>query len=355
MPRTAGAARAGAVAGHASKAFGGVHALEDVSLELYAGEAHALVGENGAGKSTLVKILAGVHQPDSGTLLARRRTRGPPRPRPTPATAGIAVIYQEPTLFPDLSVAENIFVGRQPRAPVGRIDHRAVAAQATADLFKRLGVDLDPDRLARGLSIADQQLVEIAKALSFDARVLIMDEPTAALSASRGRPGSSASSGRCARTAPPCCSSPTGWRRSSPSASASPCCATAPGSPASRVDGLTEDDLVRADGRPRPGRARTPSRTHEAGDVALSVRAADPRGRLHRRLLRRPARRDRRAGRPGRRRTQRGGPRRLRRRPLGRRHGRGRRAAAAAAARRACRDGRRPRPRPRGPPGSRAW
>lgn len=165
-----------------SKSFGAVRALRDVSLRLHAGEAHALAGENGAGKSTLIKALAGVHRPDAGTVTldgAPVVFHGPADAR----DAGVAVIYQEPTLFPDLSVAENIFVGRQPRRSLGRVDHKAVR-QATADLFRRLGVDLDPDQPARGLSIADQQLVEIAKALSFDARVLIMDEPTAALTGS---------------------------------------------------------------------------------------------------------------------------------------------------------------------------
>jgi rhamnose transport system ATP-binding protein len=165
-----------------SKSFGAVRALRDVSLRLYAGEAHALAGENGAGKSTLIKALAGVHRPDAGTVLldgAPVVFHGPADAR----DAGVAVIYQEPTLFPDLSVAENIFVGRQPRRSLGRVDHKAVK-RATADLFRRLGVDLDPEQPARGLSIADQQLVEIAKALSFDARVLIMDEPTAALTGS---------------------------------------------------------------------------------------------------------------------------------------------------------------------------
>jgi len=165
-----------------SKSFGAVRALRDVSLQLHAGEAHALAGENGAGKSTLIKALAGVHRPDSGTVLldgAPVVFHGPADAR----DAGVAVIYQEPTLFPDLSVAENIFVGRQPRRSFGRVDHRAVN-KATAALFARLGVDLDPEQPARGLSIADQQLVEIAKALSFDARVLIMDEPTAALTGS---------------------------------------------------------------------------------------------------------------------------------------------------------------------------
>jgi rhamnose transport system ATP-binding protein len=165
-----------------SKSFGAVRALRGVSLQLFAGEAHALAGENGAGKSTLIKALAGVHRPDEGTVLLDGEPvvfHGPADAR----DAGVAVIYQEPTLFPDLSVAENIFMGRQPRRSLGRVDHRAVRT-ATAELFRRLGVDLDPDRPARGLSIADQQLVEIAKALSFDARVLIMDEPTAALTGS---------------------------------------------------------------------------------------------------------------------------------------------------------------------------
>ncbi|MFI6647635.1 sugar ABC transporter ATP-binding protein [Streptomyces sp. NPDC050529] len=165
-----------------SKSFGAVRALRGVSLKLYAGEAHALAGENGAGKSTLIKTLAGVYRPDTGTVLLDGTPvefQGPAGAR----DAGVAVIYQEPTLFPDLTVAENIFVGRQPSRSLGRVDHGAIR-QAAAGLFGRLGVDLDPEQPARGLSIADQQLVEIAKALSSDARVLIMDEPTAALTGS---------------------------------------------------------------------------------------------------------------------------------------------------------------------------
>ncbi|HET6861371.1 MAG TPA: sugar ABC transporter ATP-binding protein [Streptomyces sp.] len=165
-----------------SKSFGAVRALRDVSLQLYAGEAHALAGENGAGKSTLIKALAGVHRPDAGGLTLD----GVPVAFNGPADArdaGVAVIYQEPTLFPDLSIAENIFMGRMPRRSFGRVDHKAVNTTVKA-LFSRLAVDLDPEQPARGLSIADQQLVEIAKALSFDARVLIMDEPTAALTGS---------------------------------------------------------------------------------------------------------------------------------------------------------------------------
>jgi rhamnose transport system ATP-binding protein len=165
----------------ATKSFGAVRAVTDGTIGLHAGEAHALVGENGAGKSTMVKILAGVYQPDSGELVID----GTPASLHSPAEAqhaGIAVIYQEPTLFPDLSVAENIFMGRQPLLAGRRIDRRRMHADSAA-LFTRLGVRLDPGRISRGLSIADQQIVEIAKALSLDARVIVMDEPTAALSA----------------------------------------------------------------------------------------------------------------------------------------------------------------------------
>jgi rhamnose transport system ATP-binding protein len=164
-----------------SKSFGAVRALEDASLELYRGEAHALVGENGAGKSTLVKVLAGVYRPDEGRLLVEGREEV----FATPASArdaGVAVIYQEPTLFPDLSVAENVFMGRQPLRSGRRVD-KAAMRRRVEDVLGPLGVKLDPDRVARGLSIADQQIVEIAKALTLDARVIVMDEPTAALSA----------------------------------------------------------------------------------------------------------------------------------------------------------------------------
>ncbi|WP_116102108.1 sugar ABC transporter ATP-binding protein [Amycolatopsis thermalba] len=163
-----------------TKSFGAVAAVQGVSFPLHSGEAHALVGENGAGKSTIVKMLAGVHRPDTGTLLVD----GQPVEFSSPAdakAAGIAVIYQEPTLFPDLTVEENIVMGRHPRKRLGMIDRGAIRAEAEK-LFARLGVRGEPGRPARGLSIADQQIVEIAKALSADARVLIMDEPTAALS-----------------------------------------------------------------------------------------------------------------------------------------------------------------------------
>jgi rhamnose transport system ATP-binding protein len=166
----------------ASKTFGAVNALQGVSIDLYGGEVHGVVGENGAGKSTLVKIFGGVHPPDSGTLVDADGKafilNGPAAAR----DAGIAIIFQEPTLFPDISVAENVFIARQPQRRGRRIDHRSMQRQTRA-LFERLGVPLDPDRVARGLSIAEQQIVEIGKALSFDAKVVVMDEPTAALSA----------------------------------------------------------------------------------------------------------------------------------------------------------------------------
>ncbi|GAA1665742.1 sugar ABC transporter ATP-binding protein [Glycomyces endophyticus] len=163
-----------------AKSFGAVRALRGADLDLHAGEAHALVGENGAGKSTLIKVLAGLYRPDAGTVALD----GEPVAFADTAAAmdaGIAVIYQEPALFGDFTVAENLFVGRQPKGRFGLIDRAAMRRDAAA-IFARLGVPIDPDRPAKGLSIADQQLVEIAKAISRRARVLVMDEPTAALS-----------------------------------------------------------------------------------------------------------------------------------------------------------------------------
>jgi rhamnose transport system ATP-binding protein len=163
----------------ATKSFGAVTALGDGSVTLYAGEAHALLGENGAGKSTLVKILGGVHRPDAGKLTIDGRPAAFNGPSDAQA-AGVSIIYQEPSLFPDLTVAENIFMGRQPRDRWRRIDRRVMEREART-IFTQLGVHLDPSRPARGLSVADQQIVEIAKALSFNAQVFVMDEPTAAL------------------------------------------------------------------------------------------------------------------------------------------------------------------------------
>ncbi|MDF2491608.1 MAG: D-ribose transporter ATP-binding protein [Agromyces sp.] len=162
------------------KAFGAVIALRSGTIVVEPGSIHALVGENGAGKSTLVKIVAGLYQRDGGTF----RLEGEDVDFTSTAqskSAGVAVIYQEPTLFPDLSVTENIFMGRQPTSRIGRIDRNAMRHEVER-LFTRLGVTIDPDRPAEGLSIADQQVIEIAKAVSLDAKLLVMDEPTAALS-----------------------------------------------------------------------------------------------------------------------------------------------------------------------------
>ncbi len=163
-----------------SKRFGGVQALNAVDVSLRAGSIHALLGENGAGKSTLVKIIAGVYRPDTGTMRlngVELDLRGPAHAR----QLGIAVIHQEPSLFPDLDVAENIFMGHPPRDRWGRVDWRRMRAEAQR-LFAAQGVSLRVTAPVLGLSVADQQLVEISKALSVDARVLVMDEPTAALS-----------------------------------------------------------------------------------------------------------------------------------------------------------------------------
>jgi rhamnose transport system ATP-binding protein len=163
-----------------TKSFPGVLALSDASLELHAGEVTALVGENGAGKSTIVKILTGIHQPDAGSILID----GQPVTFPSAdaaVRAGVTAIHQETVLFDDLTVAENIFLGHAPRSRFGLIDWAALRTRA-ADILARIGTSLDPDLKLRDLGIASKHLVAIARALSIDARVVIMDEPTAALS-----------------------------------------------------------------------------------------------------------------------------------------------------------------------------
>jgi rhamnose transport system ATP-binding protein len=162
-----------------SKSFSGVEVLHRVSFALRPGEVHALLGENGAGKSTLIKVITGVHQPDAGEILLDDK---PVRFGDTRDTrqAGITAIYQELSLFPDLNVAENIFVGCQPVAAGGRIDWRKLYSKAE-ELLTSLGVHLDLKQKARSLSIAQQQMVEIARAFSLNARILIMDEPTSSL------------------------------------------------------------------------------------------------------------------------------------------------------------------------------
>ncbi len=161
------------------KSFPGVKALEGVSLELRAGEVLALVGENGAGKSTLIKVLSGAHRPDAGRLLLE----GEPLVVASPADAqraGIAVIYQEFNLVPTLTARENIFLGQE--RTVGGFLRRRRERRAALDLFSRMGVEIDPEAVCRSLTVAQQQVVEIAKALSLRARILVMDEPTATLS-----------------------------------------------------------------------------------------------------------------------------------------------------------------------------
>ncbi|MEZ5797881.1 MAG: sugar ABC transporter ATP-binding protein [Paracoccaceae bacterium] len=162
-----------------SKSFAATQALRDMSLAILPGEIHAIVGENGAGKSTLIKVMTGVHQPDSGDLLVAGRAVNL-RSTQEAQEAGIAAIYQEPMVFPDLNVAENIFISNRGRGAVMRWG--ALYREAAA-LIDQLGVSLDVRRAASGLTLAEQQTVEIARALSLSVKVLIMDEPTASLSA----------------------------------------------------------------------------------------------------------------------------------------------------------------------------
>jgi len=165
------------------KSFPGVRALSGVSFEVRAGEVHALLGENGAGKSTLIKIVSGVYQPDAGEILIDGRVTHFATPEEA-KRAGVATIYQELLLFPELTVAENIFLGHAPRAGGGRIDWRAMRAEAEALLASLEIDDLAADQIVGALSVGHRQRVEILRALSHDARILIMDEPTAALTES---------------------------------------------------------------------------------------------------------------------------------------------------------------------------
>lgn len=161
------------------KSFLAVRALKGVSFDLRAGEVHALLGENGAGKSTLIKVITGAHHPDHGTF----QVNGEIVAKLSPAAAhrlGIAAIYQQPALFPDLTVAENIALSLEPPKTLRRIRWSSRREQAR-ELLRRVGANIDPDAEVRSLSMPEQQLVEIAKALGTGARILIMDEPTASL------------------------------------------------------------------------------------------------------------------------------------------------------------------------------
>jgi rhamnose transport system ATP-binding protein len=167
---------------HITKTFPGVKALEDVHFDLQRGEIHALVGENGAGKSTFIKVITGVHQPDAGQIFFD----GVPVAIHGPADSqqlGIAAIYQHVTCYPDLSVTENVFIGHEKVHPVLRNIDWQTLHRRTADLLRQLDADFDPRTPMGTLTVARQQIVEIAKALSTNARIIIMDEPTAALTA----------------------------------------------------------------------------------------------------------------------------------------------------------------------------
>jgi ABC-type lipoprotein export system ATPase subunit len=222
----------------------------------------ALVGENGAGKSTLMKLLAGIYTPDAGVFRINGHELVIDGPRHA-QEQGISIIHQEFNLMPDLTVAQNIFIGREHRTAGLFLDDRALDRRAQ-DLFDRLGLALDPAEPVEQLTVARQQMVEIAKALSFDAKVLIMDEPTAALNdaevdvlfeligaSARPRPGSSTS-----RTA---------WRSSRASPTASPCSATAGTSTRSRP-------------RDRPARGHLPHGRPRAARRAASAAVRPRRG-----------------------------------------------------------------------------
>jgi inositol transport system ATP-binding protein len=162
-----------------SKAFPGVQALDDVHLEVQAGTVHALMGENGAGKSTLMKVLAGIYRTDSGTI----RLNGEEVVIPDSATAlrlGISMIHQELSPVPEMMVAENVYLGREPLNRLRLVDKRRMIADARA-LFAKWGIDINPRRVMKRLSVAQTQMVEIAKAISYDSRLIIMDEPTSAI------------------------------------------------------------------------------------------------------------------------------------------------------------------------------
>jgi ribose transport system ATP-binding protein len=162
------------------KSFPGVQALSEGRLELRAGEVHALLGENGAGKSTLMKILSGIYAKDAGRILYNGKEVNIPNPR-TAQDLGISIVHQELNLMPHLSVAQNIFIGREPRGKLAFVVDEQQINKQTQQLFETMHLKLDPRTKVANLTVAMQQMVEIAKALSFNSQVLIMDEPTAAL------------------------------------------------------------------------------------------------------------------------------------------------------------------------------
>jgi inositol transport system ATP-binding protein len=205
---------------HISKSFPGVQALNDVQLVVRKGTVHALMGENGAGKSTLMKVLIGMYLPESGSITFN----GAPVTVDKTETAlklGISMIHQELSPVPYMTVAENIWLGREPLGRLGLIDKRKMTADTRA-LLIRLEININPSALMKDLSVANTQMVEIAKAISYDSSLIIMDEPTSALTDREvaHRPGAFRSY-----------ISPTRWTRSSRSPTTSPCFATASTSP----------------------------------------------------------------------------------------------------------------------------
>ena len=163
-----------------SKSFFSNKVLEAVNFDVRGGEVHALVGENGAGKSTLINIIGGILQRDSGAIIFDGKEVNFAHPLEA-MSAGISVVHQELSLVPNATVAENMFLRREKRNALGLNDWRAMT-RAAAEVFKRIGIDIDPSAFAGSLSVGMQQLVEVAKAISIDARLLIMDEPTSSLS-----------------------------------------------------------------------------------------------------------------------------------------------------------------------------
>ena len=164
-----------------SKAFSGVVALKNVKLEVGYGKVHALMGENGAGKSTLMKILTGIYQPDNGKITFRGKEIQIKNPRAA-LSSGIVMIHQELNPIPEMTIAENILIGREPVYKVLGIVNRKKLKQTATELLKQMDLSINPDTKMKELSISEMQMVEIVKALSYDARLIIMDEPTSAIS-----------------------------------------------------------------------------------------------------------------------------------------------------------------------------
>lgn len=159
---------------HITKSFPGVKALSDVQIDLQYGEVLALVGENGAGKSTLMKILTGIYQKDEGTITLQGKEITVTSPKHA-QELGISIIHQELNLMKDLTIAENIFIGREPKSALNLLVNDKLLNKQAQELFDNLNLDLDPKTKVQNLTVAKQQMVEIAKALSFNSKILIMD------------------------------------------------------------------------------------------------------------------------------------------------------------------------------------